>query len=98
MTTETSGVVALLMGTRSTAASYRDLRFRSDVAAQQHVAHGAQEQLEVEPERPVGDVEVVDADHLAHRHPAAQHLPRPGHPGREVQAAAVEAEHLRVLV
>src|SRR4051812_32943630 len=55
----------------------------SHAAARSDVQHRAQEQLEVVPERPVGYVEVIDADHLVHRHPGgAEDLPRAGHPRR----------------
>src|SRR6476646_4917394 len=59
-------------------------------AAGEHVPRGAHEDLGVRPQRPVGDVEVVDRDHLAQRDAGgAEHLPRTGHARLEVQAAAV---------
>ena len=46
-----------------------------------------------------GDVQVVDRDHLAQRDPrGAEDLPVPGHPGLQVQPAAVPALDLPVLV
>ncbi len=64
------GVIAVVAGLCASAAhgdrALARARVRGlHVAAAQHVAHRAQQQLEVQPERPVGDVEVVDADHLA---------------------------------
>ena len=51
---------------------------------------------QVEPRRPVRDVEVVDLDHLRERHArGAQRLPATGDSGRQMQAAAVEARTWR---
>src|SRR4051794_9710664 len=50
---------------------------RSYVALATDVADRPQQELDVLPQAPVGDVEVVDADHLLHRHPAAEDLPWP---------------------
>src|SRR3954468_17202450 len=70
----------------------------SDVAAAEHVTDGAQEELEIQPQRPVRDIEVVDPDHLLHRHARAEHLPGARHARREVQPAAIQSEDLSVLL
>lgn len=41
------------------------LRLISDTSPREHVADGAQEDLHVAPERPVGRIQVVDRSHLA---------------------------------
>src|SRR5690349_136235 len=65
----------------------------------EHMAGGAHEDLRVRPQRPVGDVEVVDRDHLAQRDPRrAEHLPVAGHARLEVQALAVAHLDAAVLV
>src|SRR3954454_8647880 len=68
-------------------------------ASRKHMGDRAEEQLDVGPQRPVGDVEVIDLDHLVHRDArGAEDLPRPGHARGEVQARAEDALDLRVLV
>src|SRR5215204_3178730 len=50
----------------------------------------AEHDLEVEPERPVLDVEEVEPDHLVEREPVAtRHLPEPRHPRLHVEPFAV---------
>ena len=91
-------IVAAVVAGLCASAAAGDRALAQTLPRRRHVARRAQQELEVEPERPVGHVEVVDPDHLLHRHARAEHLPGTGHAGREVQPAAVEAEHLRVLV
>src|SRR5919108_2096286 len=72
-----------LPGTR-TAAERRD-RERH----QPHVAH----------QRPAGDVEIVEADHLRERNLApSEHLPRPGHAWLEIQPLTGPSFDVLVLV
>jgi hypothetical protein len=49
------------------------------VCAARHVPNRAQEKLEVEPHRPVSNVQIVDSHHLLHRDSDSQDLPRTGH-------------------
>src|SRR3954452_13012960 len=67
--------------------------------AGEHVRHGAEQQLDVVPERPAGHVAVVDLHHLLERDPRrAEDLPVTRHARREVQAASVPGLHPGVLV
>src|SRR5205823_1235868 len=65
----------------------------------EHVWDGAKQQLEVEPQRPVRSVEIVDLDHLVKGHArGAEHLPEAGHARREVEPPALPAVDAAVLV
>ena len=61
----------------------------SHPAPAEHVQDRAQHDLDVDPERPVGEVEVVDRDHLAERHARSSRgsASGPVMPGRQVQRA-----------
>ncbi len=57
------GVVALVVSLcRMTAGSDREI---SQAFPREHVTNRAQKNLEIAPERPVGDVQIVDRPHLA---------------------------------
>src|SRR2546421_13040046 len=63
----------------------------------EHCGRRGTEQLQVAPQRPAGDVEIVQPNHLLERDvAAAEHLPEAGHPRLEVEPAA--APGLDVLV
>src|SRR3954453_14038097 len=71
----------------------------SQTSPRQDVGHRAAEDLDVAPQRPVGDVEVVDRDHLPQRDlRGAEDLPLTGHAGLEVQPPAVPALDAGVLL
>src|SRR5438445_538240 len=64
----------------------------SDPPAPHDERDGPQHDLDVLPDRPVDDVEVVEREHLAQRDPrGAEHLPEPRHAGVQVQPAPVPA-------
>src|SRR6185503_1027506 len=68
------------------------------VTPAEDVRDGPEQDLDVRPERPVDDVEVVERDHVLERDTGAEDLPRAGHTRRQVETAAVPAGHLLVLV
>src|SRR4051794_16350328 len=70
----------------------------SDALAAHEERHRAQQDLDVGPQRPARDVEVVDLDHLGERDlRGAEHLPRARHAGRQVQAPSVQPGDALVL-
>ena len=72
-------IVAAVVAGLCASAAAGDRALLQTLPRAQHVTDRAQQQLEVQPERPVRDVEVVDPDHLLHRHARPEDLPRPGH-------------------
>ena len=62
----------------------RRARVRLQPSAAQYVRNRSQENPEIEPQRPVGSVDVVDLDHLVHRDARrSEDLPQTGHPGSQ---------------
>src|SRR3954451_25354519 len=95
-TTSTSGVSRVKPGVMVTFSKSSSV---SHPAARHEVRDRAEQDLHVAPQRPVGDVQVVDLYHLLERYPGrSEDLPVPRHPGHQVKAAAVPALHLVVLV
>src|SRR3954470_16944786 len=100
-TTDTSRAASSTAGTgasRVTAVTPRSPEGGSDVASQQDERHGAQKDLDVEPDRPVGAVDVVDLHHLVQRHArGAEHLPHASHARGHIEPAPLPALDLAVL-
>src|SRR6478609_8704467 len=65
----------------------------------QHLRDGLQDQGEVEPGGPVGDVAVVERDHVFEGQVAAAvDLPEAGHAGLELEPPAPPLRHVQVLL
>src|ERR1700721_3682735 len=57
-----------------------------------YVRDGAQDDLDVVPERPVGHVQIIDRHHFSQRHTRrAEYLPWPRHSRSQLQASAMPA-------